>query len=85
MYTYIHIMYIHILYMQIYTHVRICIQALYILENIFIVHKLAVFFPPHRTRLKKRKTSSAKACNKHVVKKKVCVCVCVFSCLGKTH
>ena len=62
-------MYIHILYVYIYihTHVRICIQALYILDNIFIVHKLAETFPPHRTRFKKRKTSSAKACNKHVV------------------
>ena len=62
-------MYIHILYVYIYihTHVRICIQALYILDNIFIVHKLAETFPPHRTRFKKRKTSSAKASNKHVV------------------
>ena len=71
MYVYIYTYHVHsytiCIYIYIHTHVRICRQALYILDNIFIVHKLAETFPPHRTRFKKRKTSSAKACNKHVV------------------
>ena len=69
MYVYIYTYHVHsyTICIYIHTHVRICIQALYILDNIFIVHKLADTFPPHRTRFKKRKTSSAKASNTHVV------------------
>ena len=70
MYVYIYTYHVHsyTICIYIYIHMYVYVYKLCIFWTIsFIVHKLAETFPPHRTRFKKRKTSSAKASNKHVV------------------